>query len=164
MELNRVLTTTEATIFVKFVNLCEIPMSTTTAVFDAIVETYRVTISFEDKVNRLLDRLLALREPYRNLNAEWRNVNELIEKYVSECPSAGDLTVLSLNIDGLIKSGESLRNSIQDNLVKVLPSILTDIDNNLDHIREIQVDIRIKLSDLPELLSVEEKLIKDLGF
>ncbi len=138
-------------------------MTPTAVVVKAIVETYRITTSFEDKVNRFLDKLLALKQEYAKLNKEWENVNELTEKYVSECHSNEELTMLLLSIEGLIKSGESLHHNISQNILKVLPSVLTDIENNLDHIKEIQADIKIKISDLPDLIAEEENLVR-LGF
>jgi hypothetical protein len=139
-------------------------LTTAKVVETAIVDTYRTTVSFEEKVNSFLDGLIAIRKEYNELNKKWRNVNELIETYISNCQSKDELTKLYLIIDGLINAGESLLTKlIEQNSKNVLPTILSDMEDNLDHIKELQSDTRIKISDLPELLSAEEKLI-GLGF
>jgi hypothetical protein len=139
-------------------------MATTTKVVTAIAETYRVTISFEEKVNLFLDGLLAAQNYYAKFIGEWKNVNELVDQYITECHSKDELTILLLAIDGLVNTADSLIIKLKGSpFEKILPSTVKDIEENLDHIKEIQSDIRIIISDLPELLSVESKLA-GLGF
>ncbi len=133
-------------------------------VVEAIVETYRVTTSFEERINIFLDQLLTIQAEYKKVNDEWRKVNEVIDDFISECRSRSELTILLLSIDGLVNAGEKFHQKMNNKVVKrVLPSVLTDIENNLGHIKEIRGDIKLKISDLPELLAAEGKLIK-LGF
>lgn len=137
--------------------------TTTEKVQNAIVVTYRATISLEEKVNKFLDTLNEIRGEYQHLNSEWSKVNEMTSKFVSECHSKDDLTNLYISISGMINLLERSMEKILSYLRRMLPSIANDLEENFENMKEIHSDLALKISDDPELLSAEQNLI-NLGF
>jgi hypothetical protein len=143
-------------------------MTTVTSekVKSAIVDSYRATLSFESKVNELLDELLTLQGELDVLNVELKNVSDLIEQYVGDGPTADkiDFGALFVFVDKLFTRATRLGQGLTDERAsKLLPSVLKDFRDNLEQLEEIRADLEIMISDSPDLKSAEQRLI-DLGF
>jgi hypothetical protein len=138
-------------------------MATTATVVNAFAETYRVTISFEERINQFLDHLLEVQREYKFLLKNWNEVNTLTHQYVSNCYDKNQLTVILLSLEGLISTAERIFEKNSKTWKRILPSIDNEFCDKLEHIKEIQSDIRIKISENPDLLESEEKLLS-LGF
>lgn len=134
---------------------------------DAIAETYLAADSFkqkvsdEERVNKVLDRILDLQKDYEKLNTEWISLNELVEDYISSCrhPYKELVTVL-VSLEGLIAKTDGMHKLLEGHR---LASILLEFEETLAHTKELRSDIKIKISELPSLKSAEETLTS-LGF
>lgn len=137
--------------------------TTTFEVVKAVAETYRVTISFEEKLNNFLDELLSIKNDFSVLIETWNEANDLTRAFVNRCDDKDALTVVLLTVEGLVSTAEHQFEKHKKHLSSILPSVISDFEDSLDSTREILNDIRIKISDNPELLKAEQNLI-NLGF
>lgn len=141
-------------------------MAITTAfeVVEAYAETYRATVSMQKKVDGFLDKILEHKSFYKELNDDWRRVNDLTEKFISTSQNKDHLTVLLLAIDGLLNTATPIIVKLHEGYCKQkLESIMEDCFNNLEYAKELREDIKVKISDSVDIIDFENKL-KAYGF
>lgn len=130
----------------------------TSTIKAAVVETYRETLSAEERMDQFLDLINEANAHYQDLNKHWENLNEKTESFISKFSSVDDFTFILSSIEGLISRGESLLTKIKSNKhyymgIKTQVDIL---DENIDFSRELCEDIKLKID--PQIIELGTQL------
>lgn len=130
----------------------------TSTIKAAVVETYRETLSAEERMDQFLDLINEANAHYQDLNKHWENLNEKTESFISKFSSVDDFTFILSSIEGLISRGESLLTKIKSNkhYYTGIKTQVDTLDENIDFSRELCEDIKLKID--PQIIELGTQL------
>lgn len=130
----------------------------TSTIKAAVVETYRETLSAEERMDQFLDLINEANAHYQDLNKHWENLNEKTESFISKFSSVDDFTFILSSIEGLISRGESLLAKIKSNkhYYMGIKTQVDTLDENIDFSRELCEDIKLKID--PQIIELGTQL------
>lgn len=130
----------------------------TSTIKAAVVETYRETLSAEERMDQFLDLINEANAHYQDLNKHWENLNEKTESFISKFSSVDDFTFILSSIEGLISRGESLLTKIKSNkhYYMGIKTQVDTLDENIDFSRELCEDIKLKID--PQIIELGTQL------
>lgn len=130
----------------------------TSTIKAAVVETYRETLSAEERMDQFLDLINEANAHYQDLNKHWENLNEKTESFISKFSSVDDFTFILSSIEGLICRGESLLTKIKSNkhYYTGIKTQVDTLDENIDFSRELCEDIKLKID--PQIIELGTQL------
>lgn len=124
----------------------------------AVVETYRETLSAEERMDQFLDLINEAKDHYSDLNKHWIDLNSKIESFISRFSVIDDLTFILISMEGLISRADSLLAKVKGNSHHYM-GIKTQIDSledNIDISKELCEDIKIKVD--PQMIELGNQL------
>jgi hypothetical protein len=130
----------------------------TSTIQSAVVETYRETLSAEEKMDQFLDLINEARAILNDLNRRWADLNLRTECYISDYPASDGMTLVMVSMEGAIARALSLINKTKANndyFVGVRSQIET-LEDNVEFTRELCADIKIKTD--PQIMSLGAQL------
>ena len=130
----------------------------TSTIKAAVVETYRETLSAEERMDQFLDLINEANAHYQDLNKHWENLNEKTESFISKFSSVDDFTFILSSIEGLISRGEALLTKIKSNkhYYMGIKTQVDTLDENIDFSRELCEDIKLKID--PQIIELGTQL------
>jgi hypothetical protein len=134
--------------------------NSTATLKSAVVETYRETLSAEERMDGFLDLLNEAKAHYSDLNKHWENLNLQIESHISSVSLSNidDSTFLLSSLEGLLGRADSLLAKIKGNRVyyQGIKAQIDDLEENIELSREFCEDIKIKID--PQMIELGTQL------